>query len=1105
VRRLIFFEDGEYCFYRVSDEGASVSIDNVPLELPHNEDNWKEPVSGCREFTAGEHNIRVDLTNLQDDGQSVIELWYEGPGVQPPKGAMSGDWQAHFFATPDLIGDPIWSTHLPGPTLDFTTTTEDVIPVVNFGAIFSRTFTLTETGYYRFDLDVDDGARFEICGNEVLDEFHWGPATYTVERYLEAGDHTLRLDYYESHEDQHLALEWHKIAAPTPPIQRILFASDRDGDYDVYAMDINGANPVNLTDNTAGERDPAWSPDGRRIVFASDREGTWQIYVMDADGSDVHSLGVTGFQPRWSPDGSRIVFMAGPEWAWEIYVMDADGTNIVQLTDNEVADFTPSWSPDGSRILFETGRDAPDRQQEIYVMNADGSEPVNLSQHLAWDGSPAWSPDGETIAFFSDRDGNNEIYLMNADGSNQRRLTSSDELKDEFPTWSPDGRFLAFEESNQIYRHDVDGADPRVALTDHPAEHDRPHWSPPGYGYVFENLTDGDDVHEHALVVAGDYVWTGGDGGLTRWNREEPEQQKKFTSEDGLAENSIHALLAENASSLWIGTGGWPFSGSGLSHYDFDDGRDRWRTFTADDGLGSNTVFDLYQDSQGKIWAGTTNGVRIYEGARWRGFAEMEDIWVRSLFEASDGAFWFGTSGDGVVRYDPAASDEGAWQWFNPMVLSQADDEGYRYVLDVIENPPGELWFATHGGVVYHDFAGSGAWQVLTGTLGVWTYAAERDRDGALWFGTDRGVVRRDAEGEHTYTVEDSITDDIRALHLDDAGVLWAAGNGLYRYDREHDQWQDFYTHDDQVYNHVSAILEDREGAFWLAHSIFMDYASFDGVTRHTPANGDWQHFDSENGWGNDSDSVHAILQDRDGILWFGFDRDGGGVCRYDLDKDEWLPCYRADANGLVTDTVDAIAETPDGALWFGTSGGGLSRFDNERWETFTEHNSDLLSDEIHCLATDNEGSLWITTDQGVNRFFYETGEWVPFTTGNSDLIADEVLSLALHDSDGVWFGTQAGLSHYNLMDRKWRNFEGTPALASWVNNCSQTLHVDRYGSVWVGTDEGLYRSTPEGGWVHLTTANGLASNHVLAIFEDSEGTFWIGTPGGISSVTIEK
>jgi ligand-binding sensor domain-containing protein len=64
---------------------------------------------------------------------------------------------------------------------------------------------------------------------------------------------------------------------------------------------------------------------------------------------------------------------------------------------------------------------------------------------------------------------------------------------------------------------------------------------------------------------------------------------------------------------------------------------------------------------------------------------------------------------------------------------------------------------------------------------------------------------------------------------------------------------------------------------------------------------------------------------------------------------------------------------------------------------------------------------------------------------------------------------------------------------------------VDRYGSVWVGTDEGLYRSTPEGGWVHLTTANGLASNHVLAIFEDSEGTFWIGTPGGISSVTIEK
>jgi len=275
--------------------------------------------------------------------------------------------------------------------------------------------------------------------------------------------------------------------------------------------------------------------------------------------------------------------------------MDADGTNVIQLTDNDVADFTPSWSPGGSQIVFETGRDGPDMQEEIYVMDADGGNPVNLSQNPAWDGAPAWSLDGRFIAFFSNRDGSNEIYIMDADGGNQRRLTYN-EMEDEFPTWSPDGHFLAFEGDNLIYRNDVEGASPRVPLTDHWASHERPQWSPPGYGYTFENLTDGDGVHDGAIAVAGDYVWTGGDGGLMRWNRDDPDQQRKFTSENGLAENNVHAILADSETSLWVGTGGWPFGGSGLSRYEFGEEREHWRTYTAGDGLGSDTIFSLYQD-----------------------------------------------------------------------------------------------------------------------------------------------------------------------------------------------------------------------------------------------------------------------------------------------------------------------------------------------------------------------------------------------------------------------------------------------------------------------------------------------------------------------------
>lgn len=1107
VRRVRLPESGEYCFYRVRDDEADVFIDGDELDIPRDAEDWTYAESTCRELGAGDHDFRVDFANLAGE-RGVVEFWYDGPGVRPPAGPLSETWQAAFFPTTDLDGTPVWVTSLPGPFLDYRPAAGDDVPVVSFGAIFSRTLAVTETGTYRFELDLDDGARFAIDGQEVLDEWHGGPAAYAVERRLDAGAHTLRVDFYERHGSQYATLTWKEVPGPVPPVQRILFASDRDGDYDVYAMDADGANPVNLTDNAHRDYDPGWSPDGRHIVFGSTREGTPLLYVMDADGSNVTSLGVTGYQPRWSPDGSRIAFIAGAEGMQEIYVMDADGTNVVQLTNNDAADFSPDWSPDGARVVFETDRDG---NQEIYVMNADGSTPVNLSQNLdAWDGTPAWSPDGRTIAFLSNRDGNDEIYLMDADGDNQRRLTNH-VFQDKFPAWSPDGRYLVFEATDptddgnvQIHRVDALRGGRLVSLTNCSGKHERPRWSPPGYGYTFENLTDGDDVKEGALAVVGDYVWTGGNGGVMRWNRDNPGQQQRFTSEGGLAENSVGAILAESETTLWFGTGGWPFGGSGLSRYEFGEGREHWRTYTSGDGLASDTVSDLYRDSLGRVWAGTKAGARVYDGQRWTGFGQLRDEWVRCVYEASDGVFWFGLSGTGLARYDPSASGDAAWQRFDLMGLLDSGNEGYRFVLDVVEGSPGELWIATHAGVVTHD---GETWQPVGGELDAWTRSAVRDVDGALWFGTTKGLVRLDADGQHTYTTADGLTGSVYALSLDDSGVLWAAGGGLSRYNREDDSWTGTYAHDDLAINYVSAILQDASGSLWFGHNIFYEEYTWDGgVSRYTPGSDDeWQHFST--GDGLSKSAVHVVYQDRDGTLWFGFDRAGGGVCRYDVDQERWH-CYQADPTGLASDAVDSIVQTRDGALWFGTSGGGLSRFDRERWETFTQANgyrSRLLSDQVHCLAEDGAGALWITTDRGVNRFFYETGEWVPFTTRNSDLIADEVLAVTLDGDSGIWFGTTRGLSRYDVARRRWRNVPGTPALPDWVDNCTQSLHVDRYGTVWVGTSEGLYRSTPEGGWLRLTTANGLASNQVLAVFEDADGALWIGTPSGVSRLSVSE
>jgi TolB protein len=236
---------------------------------------------------------------------------------------------------------------------------------------------------------------------------------------------------------------------------KIAFSSDRDGQNEIYIMNASdGSGQTRLTNNTAVDGSPSWSPDGTKIAFHSNRDGNLEIYVMNAsDGSNPTRLTnntANDFDPSWSPDGEKIAFSSDRDDPnYEIYVMNAaDGSNVKRLTNNNntANDFEPSWSPDGTKIAFESDIDSDDyieTNYEIYVMNAsDGSGQTRLTTDPAFDDpafdvSPTWSPDGTKIAFSSDRDGQNEIYVMNAsDGSGQTRLTNNIRV-DFFPDWGP--------------------------------------------------------------------------------------------------------------------------------------------------------------------------------------------------------------------------------------------------------------------------------------------------------------------------------------------------------------------------------------------------------------------------------------------------------------------------------------------------------------------------------------------------------------------------------------------------------------------------------------------------------------------------------------------
>jgi len=276
---------------------------------------------------------------------------------------------------------------------------------------------------------------------------------------------------------------------PTPTISPLInvvppiaFVSDRDGYRNIYVMSTDASNPVQLTNVSANDHYPDWSPDGLHIAFPSDRDGDWEIYVMNADGSNLEKLSDNSAydgNPAWSADGTKIIFDTNRDNANEdqIYVMNADGSDPIQVTNISAHNLAPVWSPDGTRIVFCSDRDG---LYDIYTMNADGSNPIRLTNHPADDLYPVWSPDGMRIAFFSDRDGNNEIYVIDADGSNLTRLTNNP-ATDWDPAWSPNGAMIVFVSDRdgdpEIYVMNNDGSN-LIQLTNNSANDWVPAWSP---------------------------------------------------------------------------------------------------------------------------------------------------------------------------------------------------------------------------------------------------------------------------------------------------------------------------------------------------------------------------------------------------------------------------------------------------------------------------------------------------------------------------------------------------------------------------------------------------------------------------------------------------
>ncbi len=504
--------------------------------------------------------------------------------------------------------------------------------------------------------------------------------------------------------------------------------------------------------------------------------------------------------------------------------------------------------------------------------------------------------------------------------------------------------------------------------------------------------------------------------------------------------------------------------------------------FSIESGLSQSAVTCIVQDSRGLMWFGTQDGLNRYDGYKFTVYLpqhgnpdSLNGSFINALFVDSGGDLWIGTRA-GFNKFLP-------------------ESNSFRH------------YHKTLGGLSAND-----------------VLAIAEDQDGYLWLATAYGGLNRFDKKNESFVVyrtevenpRSLSSNNITAVFVDSSGVLWVGtlNAGLDRFDRRSNTFTHYRANPAQPgslsSDQVRAICEGKDGDIWVGTT--------NGLNQWDESKQSFKHFISvlNDPYTLSHNVIKTLFKTQAGVLMVGSEK---GFNQYNPKTKNFTRIMNDPGNpsSISNNIILAIYEDPFNVLWVGTEGGGVNNYAPGRYkfplyrDNFKPHENGLKGKYVYALHEGQDGTIWIGTDQGLNRMDRKTGSFYSYPVHPSvpDALSNQDVVAIGEDRFGViWVGTWGG--GLNKLDRKTGKFtcyRHDPAnLSSISHNVIRVIYEDRQGELWLGTGGGglnwfdrknerfvHYQSIPD-------NPKSLSNDYIYSIAQDAAGVLWIGTREGLNS-----